>query len=393
MLDMLKRHAFLFSLGGGVVVIAVAVIVLVYFLYMGPTAGIRGDLRSTRSQAKTLLGGTIFSDSLVDQMKVQVEQRQAQYGRLLDYLRRLGAERKPLVEKLFPTSTEISLRHSFKAAYDARLEQYMEKLNATLPMRPETRGKDKEAAAARLEDAREKATAHTMYAHPTSSFFRPEWVTEQEAPNLTICREGQEDIWLMDDLVDIMATMNKEGLAKKRGSGGEEAVEAVIQHAPVKELIAIQIGGKYAKLEDVKMQATSSRYRPPETPGRGGRLATLSGRRSDLGFYKVLPWRLSVIIEAKYSGELIRRLRGTESLLSVEAYHIRPITDASFGGANDLLAYTRDDYGDEGVVRLEVVGESLILQLEGGRVTTQAGVGIGGSPEEGEKKNPDGSEA
>jgi hypothetical protein len=396
MFDMVKRHAFLFSLVGGVVVIAVAVLALVYFLYMGPTGAIRRDLQSTRSQAQTLLGGTIFSDSLVEQMKEQVKQRKTQYSELLDYLRQLGAQRKPLVENLFPTSTEISLRHSFKSAYDARLQQYMERLNATLPMRPESSVRDKDAARADLKDAMEEAAGHTMYAHPANSFFRPEWVGEQEAPSLSLCRYGQEDIWLMDDLVNTLSTMNKEILEEKqradqqKPAGERQGIEAVIRHAPVKELQAIRIGGRYAKLDDVKMQATAGRYRPPETAGRGERLPTISGRRSDLGFYKVLPWSLSVVVEAKYAGELVRRLRGTESLLSVEAYRMWPITYASFERASDLLAYSRDDYGDEGVVYLQVVGESLIFQLEGGRVTTQAGVGRGETEEE---KPPEGSEA
>jgi hypothetical protein len=396
MFDMVKRHAFLFSLVGGVVVIAVGVFALVYFLYMGPTSGLRRDLQSTRSQAQSLLGNPIFSDSLVEQMKEQVAQRKKQYGELLDYLRQLGAQRTPLVENLFPTSTEISLRHSFKSAYDARLQQYMERLNATLPMRPEATGRDKDAARAELQDAMDEAAGHTMYAHPGNSFFRPEWVGEQEAPSLSLCRYGQEDIWLMDDLVGILSTMNKEILDAKqradrqRPSDEQRGVKPVIRYAPVKELQAIRIGGRYAKLDEVKMQATSARYRPPETAGRGERVPTISGRRSDLGFYKVLPWSMSVVVEAKYAGELVRRLRGTESLLSVEAYRMWPITYASFERATDLLAYRREDYGDEGVVHLQVVGESLIFQLEGGRVTTQDGVGTGETEEE---KPPEGSEA
>ncbi|MEA3366763.1 MAG: hypothetical protein U9R68_01470, partial [Planctomycetota bacterium] len=110
MFDMLKRHAFLGALVGGVLVIAVTVGALVHLFYMGPSREIRRDLESTGSQGKMLLGGTIFSDSLVEQMKAQVAQRGKQYSQLLDYIRELGSKRKPLVENLFPTSTEISLR-------------------------------------------------------------------------------------------------------------------------------------------------------------------------------------------------------------------------------------------------------------------------------------------
>jgi len=395
MFDTLKRHAFMVALVGGVFVIAVTVGALVYVFYMGPSGEIRRDLESTRSQGKTLLGGTIYSDSLVEQMKAQVAHRGKQYSQLLEHIRELGSKRKPLVENLFPTSTEISLRHSFKSGYDARLEAFIETLNATVPMRPESSGRDKDAAAAELEAAREQARTHTMYAHPRNAFFRPEWVEKQEAPSLTLCRYGQEDIWLMDDLVGVLARMNEEVLQEKqraeqqKPAAQRQEVKAVIQYAPLKELVAIRIGGKYSKLDDVKMQGTSGRYRPPEVSGGAERLATVSGRRSDLGFYKVLPWRLGVVVEARYAGELVRRLRGTESLLSVEAYHMRPITYASFDRASDLLAYRREDYGDAGVVRLQVVGESLIFQLEGGRVTTPAGVERG----QAEEKKTEGSEA
>jgi len=394
MLETLKRHAFLVSLVGGVVGIGLAVGLLVYFFYMAPTSQIRSDLRSTGSQAKSLLDGTIFSESLVEQMKEQVAQRKTQYEELLGYIRDLGAQRKPLVENLFPTSTEISLRHSFKAAYDAKIQAFMEKLNATIPMRPEARSGDKEAASDELRAAMKEALSHTMYAHPTNSFFRPEWVAEQEAPNLTLCRYGQEDIWLMDDLVNIVAKMNQDILQEKRAevqkAGGKpEEIQAVIQHVPVKELVAIRIGGKDAKLDDVKMQTTPTRYRPPEAGSRGIRVPSLSGRWSDRGFYEVLPWRLGVVVEAQYAGELLRRLRGTESLLSVEAYRMWPITYASFERANDLLAYRREDYGDAGVVLLQVVGESLIFQLEGGRVTTAASAGRTEGEEEEEKEKTD----
>jgi len=388
MLETLKRYAFLFALAGGVVVIGGAGVALVYTLYVGPAAEIRQDLRSTRSRADTLLKGTIYSDNLVEQMKEQVAKRKKQYVELLDYIRHLGAQRKPLVEDLFPTSTETSLRHSFKAAYDARLKAYMETLNATVPMRPETRGRRRDADDAELQAAREEARKHTMYAHPTNSFFRPEWVGAQGAPSLTQCRYGQEDIWLMDDLVRILAKMNQEILDQKSSARPGE-IKSVIQHAPVKELVVIRIGGKYAILEDVKeMASTAGRYRPEKGGRQHERLPTLSGRRSDLGFYKVLPWRLGLVVEAKYAGELLRRLRGTESLLSVEAYRMQPITLASFQRADDLLAYRREDYGTAGVVRLQVVGESLIFQLEGGRVTTPLSVRRGRN----EEKQTEGAE-
>jgi len=79
----------------------------------------------------------------------------------------------------------------------------------------------------------------------------------------------------------------------------------------------------------------------------------------------VLPFRLAVVVESRYSGELIRRLRGTESFISVEAFRIKPLSE----NAKELMA-PRKDYGQQAIDRVEVVAESLLFQLEGGRVTT-----------------------
>jgi len=102
----------------------------------------------------------------------------------------------------------------------------------------------------------------------------------------------------------------------------------------------------------------------------GAGVPTLSGRLSKPGFYLVLPFRLVVVIESRWSGELLRRLKGTESFLSVEAWHMKPIVPEAFERfRGSLLASSREVYGNGGVVLLEVVGESLVFQLAGGRVT------------------------
>jgi len=374
MLDILKRHAFLFALGGGVVVIALAVGLLTYFVYMGPNAEVRDDLDAIVLKARALVGGTIFSASLVEEMKTEVDQRGKQYDALMEELRTLGADRKPLVEGLFPTSTEISLRHSFKSAYDRRLDEFMDMLGAGFPMMPEGRRRRDPDAAGEIEAAHQEALQHTMYAHPRNSFSRPAWVEASGAPSLAECRDGQEDIWLMADLVRTMAAMNRDVLQQRRQQNAE--VKAVIAYTPLKELVGIDVGSRTAVLPKTDMPNPGVRYRPVDV--RGGRVATLSGLTSAPGFYQVLPWRLDVVVEARYAGELLRRLRGTESFLSIEGTRMTPITYAVFESANDLLAYQREDYGTEGVVRMQVVGESLVFQLQGGRITTPA---AGDAPE------------
>jgi len=369
MIETLKRHLFLVSLAAGVLLIALAVGLLAYFFGMAPKAEKFQRLRSTARRAEALLPEDvpIYNADLVDQMAEQVEQRKKLYEDLLTYLRTLGAARKPLVEGLFPTSTDVSLRHSFKSAYDARLDEFMQQLNATMPVLPPTSGLSEEAARARIEAAKQEARTYTMYTHPRRAFSRPDWVDKQTPPSLAEARNGQEDIWLMEDLVGILAKMNADILAEK-------GAEPVVANAPLKELIEIGIGGKFAVLPDTGMTSISGRYRPVEATSGAERLATFSGRVSMPDFYKILPWRLRVVVEARYAGELLRRLRGTESFLSVEAYHIQPVTYSAFERAHDdLLAFRREDYGDAGVVRLQVVGESLIFELEGGRITTLPG--------------------
>ncbi|KPK48374.1 MAG: hypothetical protein AMK72_07125 [Planctomycetes bacterium SM23_25] len=375
MMETIKRHAFLLGLAAGVVVISLAVALMAYFFYVRPNASTVTTIKSTRSQAEALRKGRLFSKDLVGQMAEQVDRRKKQHEELLGYIKGLGAARKPLVEGLFPTSTDVNLRHSFKAAYDAAIAKFMTRLGAgtpTLPVRRGSKGKT-EADDLAMTAAREAYRKFTLFAHPKQSFERPTWVDRDEAPSLELVRFGQEDIWLMEDLVEIIAQMNADVLDEKKKDNPN--LPPVVEHAAVKELIDIAIGSAPATLPNTQMQSISGRYRPgPEAAGpadKSGRAPTLSGRYSNREFFLVLPWRLAVVVEARYAGELIRRLKGRETFLSVEAWRLRPITGDSFERTGrSLMANVRDDYGKQGVAHLEVVGESLVFQLAGGRVTT-----------------------
>lgn len=375
MMDKIKRHAFLIGLAAGVVVVSLAMLVGVYFAYWAPNSQTRALLKSTRTRANNLLTGPLYTANLVKAMADQVERRKKQYDELLDYIRSLGAKREPLVKNLFPLSTDISLRHSFKAEYDQALGRFMKRLGAIKPAVPTE--KDAKDAAAELAVLRVENRKARMFADPKLSFFRPDWVDRQEAPSLDLVRYGQENIWLMEDLVEIIASTNEE-ILKATGQ------PPVITNAPIKELIEIRIGAEYATLSGVRMLGATGRYRPtgagrarPGEKAEVGRAPTLSGRYSDPSMYRVLPWRLVVVADARFAGELVRRLKGRESFLSVEGWRARPITDAAFERGRDLLALERDDYGSHGVVRLEIIGESLAFQLEGGRITTVAKAAAG----------------
>ena len=354
MMEFVKRHAFLLVLGAGFVVIASAVLVTVQVGYRGPGSGLEAKLVRTEQAARALLASPLYGEKLIEKMSEEVKQRQARYEEILDYVRKLGHARKPLIEGLFPKSTDESLRHKFKAEYDPALDRFMKTLGASHPLLPEDTPEAEKAG--RLK----KFDQATMFAHPQQSFVRPDWVDKAEAPTLDKCAVAQEDLWLMSDLVDILAAMNRDSLAGQ---------PAVIRNVPIKELVEIRIGSGVATLEGSRGGAGGVRYLPSSVP-EGAVVPTLSGRLSKPGFYRVLPFRLAVVIESRRSGELLRRLKGTESFLSVDAWHMKPIVPEAFERfQGSLLASLREVYGKGGVVLLEVVGESLVFQLAGGRVT------------------------
>jgi hypothetical protein len=378
MMEMLKRHAFLLSLAGGVVVIAAAAIVLVYVLYTRPSEATRRELSSTDRRAKELLGGNVYNPKVVEKMGQDVTNRQKQYEDLVNDIRGLGARRASLVKDLFPQGNDVA-RHTFKVAYDEQLKKFMTRLDA---IKPAVAAPDNKAEQASIDEANRK---HMMYADPKLSFFRPDWVDKLEAPDLTLVRSGQENLWLMEDIVAIIAQMNGDAIKQMNEESvkaNRGKVEPVIANAPIKELIEIRIGGDFATLTGSKMAMITGRYRPtPAAAARarvgekaeGGRAPTLSGRYSQARFYQVLPFRLVVVADARWAGELVRRLRDGETFITVEAWRLKPITDRTFDlGAKDLMAVSREDYGPYAIVRLEVVAESLAFQLEGGRATTVA---------------------
>jgi len=354
MMEFVKRHAFLLALGAGFVVIAAAVLVTVQVGYRGSGSELEAKLARTEQAARALLASPLYGDKLIEKMSEEVKQRQARYEEILDYVRKLGHARKPLIEGLFPKSTDESLRHKFKAEYDPALDRLMKTLGASHPLLPEdTPEAEKAGRLKKFEQA-------TMFAHPQQSFVRPDWVDKAEAPTLDKCTVAQEDLWLMSDLVGIIAAMNADYL---------EGQPAVIRNVPIKELVEIRIGAGVATLEGLRGGAGGVRYLPSSVP-EGAVVPTLSGRLSKPGFYRVLPFRLAVVIESRRSGELLRRLKGTESFLSVDAWHMKPIVPEAFERfRGSLLASLREVYGTGGVVLLEVVGESLVFQLAGGRVT------------------------
>jgi len=365
MMETIKRHLFLVGLGAGTGVLVLAAGLIAYFGLYAPNAGMKDSYGKTLSRAGAVQGSPIYTSELVAEMARQVDLRKKQYEEVITFMRKAGAARKPLVEGVFPSTTDTGKRLSFKSKYDEAIRGFMKRLGAIPPP-----GADKERAKTEEDGA--------MYIHPKLSFYRPDWVDRPEAPNMDLVRLGQENIWLMEDVVEIIAKMNEEFRPPGRS-------RLAIADSPVKELDEIRIGYDYATLSGSRMLTGTGRSMPPspsargeekadkaetaETTGQaeaGPRAPTLAGRWSQPGFYEVLPFRLMVVVESRYAGELIRRLKGTESFITVDAFRMKPVVE----GSRDVMGPDRKTYGPQGIVRLEVVAESLVFQLEGGRVTT-----------------------
>lgn len=378
-METLKRHVFLVGLVAGVVVLLAIILLLSYTLSISPRETTRKELLFVQGQAKTLANNPVYTAKLVEELTApktgELAQRSAEYEGLINFIRDMGAGRKPIIAKLFPLSPDTNLRHQFKTAYQDKLKEFAATLKAIVPpaiiARASSGGAD-----SKKEPPPLPADGFFVLIHPTDTFPTPDWVTRPEPPALEQCREAQEDLWLMEDLVTCIAKMDNDL------SGLAPGAKPTIKKSAVKELVEIRIGAQSASLTGGRMSAMSGRFVPAASESKGGaRAPTISGRWSQpdtpvkppytkLGMYKVLPWRLVVVVESRYSGELVRRLVGTESFLSVDATAERPIVEASFSGTHDWIAPDRASYGGEGVVRMEIVGESLVFQLEGGRITT-----------------------
>jgi hypothetical protein len=209
MMDFAKRHLFLLGLGAGVFVLAVLILLFVQFGYRSPNAAMEAQLDGAVRRAQTLAGGTLYDEAVVEALKAAVQERRTRYEETLAYIAKRGRERKVLVANLFPTTTDTTLLHTCKTEYKAALDRFMARLGAVDPTLPSDAP---EAVKMAKLDEIGKAV---MLVNPGYAFHRPEWVDKPEAPNLDLVRYGQENIWLMDDLVEIVARTNEAYIGQK----------------------------------------------------------------------------------------------------------------------------------------------------------------------------------
>lgn len=355
MMDFAKRHLFLLGLGAGVLALAVLILLLVQFGYRSPNAAMEAQLGGAVRRAQSLGGGTLYDEAVVEALKAAVQERRTRYEETLAYIAKRGRERKVLVPNLFPTTTDTTLLHTCKTEYKAALERFMARLGAVDPTLP---ADAPEAVKMAKLDEINKAV---MLVNPGYAFHRPDWVDKPEAPNLDLVRYGQENLWLMEDLVEIVAKTNEAYIGQK---------PRTIANAVIKELLEIRIGNDQAILEGGRGAGGAGRYRGA-AGAEGVREASLTGRASRPGFCLVLPWRVVVVADARIFGDLMRRLKDRETFLTVDGALVEPITEKAFAqGSKQFNVSDLKQYGGAPVVRLTLTGESLVLQLPEGRVTT-----------------------
>jgi len=352
MMDFVKRHLFLIGLGAGVFVVGAILLLGTQLMYRGPNVDMEQQLSSAGRRARDLTRGPLYNQAVVDELKTAVDQRRTRYEETLKYLAKRGHDRKVMVEDVFPMTTNTGLLHNCKAAYRASLEQLMKTLGAASPATATATEAEKEVKRAEIAKSQ-------MLVNPKFAFSYPDWVDKAEAPNLDLVRYAQEDLWLMEDLVSVVAQTNEANFPA-------EAEKRVIANAAVKELLEIRIGGEAATIEGSK---GAGRYRPAAANGET-RQPTLTGRPSRPGFCLVLPWRMVVLADAEKFGDLLRRLRDHETFLTVDGIQVEPVTEATFSQAKSSAGAEIDQYGTGALVRLTVTGESLVFQLPDGRVTT-----------------------
>ncbi|MDP6380892.1 MAG: hypothetical protein QF662_06070, partial [Phycisphaerae bacterium] len=229
-----------------------------------------------------------------------------------------------------------------------------------------------------------------MFASPENSLPRPRWLEGMGIPTIAEAKEGQENFWLIQDILRAIKKVNDDFFQSKDGEGKPRTAE----HAPIKQLVEITVGEADSILEGEGRLGRGKRYRwasPKAKTLLGGfgaspaklpkswkrkpvlRVKSLTGRGSEHDLYNVLPFRLVVIADNELAGRLIGEISGTESFITIESVRIKAIDNEQ---ASSLLKTSPEDvdltklYGLRGLVQLTIIGESLVFELPGGRITT-----------------------
>jgi hypothetical protein len=265
----------------------------------------------------------------------------------------------------------------FKALYRQKIQEFMKTLNAV-----------------DVEDLVGGDITATMFAKE-ERFFAAQWIIETQLIRdrdimMEGLRQAQDDIYIQEDIVEAIKRTNDFYFESMKLPDSERTVK----NAVVKELVQIGIGRDYDRLpSSTKPDSpgynvmSGGRDRVVESKGPSGlvpgqtaqagevpgkRFAGMTGHASNNNGekYRVMPFRLVVIVDAGNYQELLRQLGGTRSFFIVEQvrFEIIPEIDAGYKGyelamqeASSRLLY----YGKRPIAQLVLVGESLIFNDTG----------------------------
>ena len=287
-----------------------------------------------------------------------------------------------LVSGILPDWPGDSRIFEFKNRYHQKIQEFMKTLNAV-----------------DVKDLVGGDIAATMFAKE-DRFFAAQWLLKPQligdrGIKMEGLRQSQDDIYIQEDIVEAIKRTNDLYFDSMKLPDSERT----ISNAVVKELVQIAIGRDYDRLPSSIKPDTATynvmsgrRYRVVEVKGGTGtgggqfghqaavdeapptddRFASMTGHASNNNGekYKVLPFRLVVIVDAGNYHELLRQLGGTRSFFIVEQvrFEIIPETDTGYKGyelaLTDTLSRLRY-FGKRPIAQLVLVGESLIFSDTG----------------------------
>lgn len=367
-MEIVRRHAFWFAFG--------AIFLALLAVEAWFTLAWRGDAKVLEKSFKlsdSKLGKMAlkYNKPSIDGLKKASKAIKGENADIVDYIRQMGAERKPAVDQLFPSpppkKADLQLG-LMKDTYEDELQRLMNTLGAVDV-------EDEDTPAEELLKA-------GVFASLEESFHKPKWLEGMGLPTIVQAREGQENLWLTEDIVNAIKIVNDNFFGSKAGQGRPQTVA----NAPIKQLLGLRIGDGHASLKKgggargkryrraTGKRARASRTRHPKTktpqPEKVPEAESLTGHASENPLYNVLPFRLDVIADNELGGMLIRELAGGESFITIEAVSIEAVDRESIAKPRSDGLKVAKLYGSRGLVRLIIIGESLVFELPGGRVTT-----------------------
>ncbi|NIA20807.1 MAG: hypothetical protein GWP05_02295 [Anaerolineaceae bacterium] len=371
----LKRQLWL------VITIGVMVVLSLPFLYMWfSSQGKKSTREKVYKASKEKIVGSkpYYNSRMAEYLERAAEYRTEQRKKILESQR--GRQNWPLlVSKILPTWPGESRVFEFKNRYRQKIQEFMKTLNAV-----------------DVDDLGGVEITATMFAKE-DRFFTAQWINELRLGSHDVVMEGlrrsQDDIYIQEDIVNAIRRTNDLYFESMKLPENKRTV----RNAVIKELVQIGIGGAFDTLpSDINPESReyiggrrdrvvedkdysgpggaaygSQQTEAGEVPGK--RADTMTGHASNNNGnkYKVLPFRLVVIVDAGNYQELLRQLGGTRSFFIVEQVRFKIIPEIASGYKSFDLAIVTDAssrlryYGERPIGQLVLVGESLIFKGTG----------------------------